>query len=423
MSSSHGSPYVTVEDFNPLHDPDTRAVVFSFLGAGQGAFVKTVSKACKADYERVKPHETVVWHFDVCEDEAIECTHTTILLSAALASPSKVETGFARRVGAATIGKFVDYDTLLVAQAKLDDFELDGYTLAGAAASGDVQKMMRLHTEKGCELGNSNANALTWAAKGGSVEAMRWLRQQGCQYDLIEVHAAAAYNGHLNVLQFLHEDGCTVPDPPHASATTCCEHAASRGHINVLRWLHKHGWPYGEVCAYAANGGSVPVMQYLKEQGLVFNEETMSNAAAACHLHMCQYLRSVGCPWDAAACTAATAAVRSRSNLEVLRWLHESGCPWDVEAVNVAASTGLRSMEIIQCLWAEGAVPEAAVLTTMLRNLRARKAFFTAQWLQEQGAQWPLVILAGFRLCTCSRGAALLESAVVLSNRFSSLTS
>jgi hypothetical protein len=411
MTPSHGGPYVTVEDFNPLHDPDTRAIVFSFLGAGQGAFIKTVSKACKSTYEMIHPHDEVVWGECCFQDEKFNCTQDMTLLSAALASPARLrlalEWGLRVRLRhnsrlvpiddilverSQTTGMLADHDTLLAAEEETAELIFSGYTLVGAAASGDVQKMIRLHTERGCELGNAEANALTWAARGGSVQAMIWLRQQGCEYNS-DVHAVAAYKGKLNVLQYLEAEGHTLGDLDNAQdAANPCEEAAGQGHLAVLQWLHEHGWPWGNVCQRAALGGSVAVVQYLQEQGLVLDEETMAGAARGGQLLMCQYLIEAGCPWDARACTEAIEGI----SIAALRWLHENGCSWDTEAVNIAAARS-GSIEMIEYLWAKGAVPNAAVLTRMLIKACARDDFAAVQWLREHGAQWPAAITTGMQ--------------------------
>jgi Ankyrin repeats (many copies) len=410
-----------------MHDPNTRALVFGFVGAGQGAFINTVSHACRDPYQGVTPHKTFVARWGTYTDnEIIECTHTKTLLSAALASPARMRLALQESWGLRVrkhddeplrsflvdwtmIGRFADYNTLLAAQAEIANFHLDSWTLAGAAASGDVQKMIRLRTEMGCELGNGAADALTWAARGGSVEAMRWLRQQGREY-VTSICTDAAYYGHLNVLRFLHEDGysaaelrlrVTVPDPNRfrgSDLTGPCEFAARRGHVEVLKWLHEHDWPCDDnICEHAALGVSVPVLAYLSEQGLVFDELAMATAAS--DLAACQYLHSVGCPWDAEACTTAA----GEGSLAVLRWLHENGCPWDTEDVNLAAAGRQDgSVEMIEYLWAEGAVPDRAVLTRMLCKACARDDFTTAQWLREHGAQWPAAITTGMHTTWCT---------------------
>eukprot|EP00953_Heterococcus_sp_UTEX-ZZ885_P024684 13486-Heterococcus_DN1.PRE.1 len=153
----------------------------------------------------------------------------------------------------------------------------------------------------------------------------------------------------------------------------------------MLQLLRKHGWSwYDDMCGEAAKGGSVPMLMYLKEQGHIFDEQTMTSAARARHLSVCQHLRKEGCPWSASACTAA--ANRAEC-FATLRWLLESGCPWDVEAVSVAAAES-GSTDVIQYVWQQGARPSAALLTKMLVKACVNDQFLTAKWLRDRGAQW-----------------------------------
>ena len=43
------------------------------------------------------------------------------------------------------------------------------------------------------------------------------------------------------------------------------------------------------------------------------------------HLHIIQWARSNGCPWDTDTCYCAA----KEDHLLVLQWAHENGCPWD----------------------------------------------------------------------------------------------
>jgi hypothetical protein len=84
------------------------------------------------------------------------------------------------------------------------------------------------------------------------------------------------------------------------------------------------GW--GEhTCSYAAKNGHLPVLQYLHENGCPWDSDTCHHAAAKGHLHVLQYLHENGCPWDIRTCYYAAAT----GHLFVLQYLHENGCPWD----------------------------------------------------------------------------------------------
>jgi hypothetical protein len=253
-----------------------------------------------------------------------------------------------------TTGRLADYDTLLAAQEA--ELEIDPCTFAGAAAAGDVQKMIRLLAEWPCAPKTADYTALSCAAKGGSVEAMRWLMQHGfdCKRFVVPVVLNAAYYGHLDVLRFLHEDGHTVAELTGSNLTDPCELAASRGHLEVLRWLHEHDWPLGDASECAASAGHTHILMYLKEEGIRFNEQTMLNAVKGGHLAVCQYLLTTECPYDAETLSAAVA----ESN----------------------------SIEIIQFVWQLSGTPAAAVLSDMLERVTERNNTDLAAWLQQQGA-------------------------------------
>ena len=79
--------------------------------------------------------------------------------------------------------------------------------------------------------------------------------------------------GNLDLLQFLHENGC----PWHEET---CSVAAKIGHFECLKYAHENGCPWDEfTCAYAAKYGQLESLQYLHENGCPWNEETCSNAA------------------------------------------------------------------------------------------------------------------------------------------------
>jgi hypothetical protein len=86
---------------------------------------------------------------------------------------------------------------------------------------------------------------------------------------------------------------------PRLCLRGACSLAAYDGHLEVLKWLHSTGCPWdSSTCDAAAVGGS---------------------------LGMLSWLHKMGCPSNAATCCAAACG----GHLEVLKWLHNTGCPWD----------------------------------------------------------------------------------------------
>jgi len=52
------------------------------------------------------------------------------------------------------------------------------------------------------------------------------------------------------------------------SLTDACSMAARGGHLEALKWLHAHGAPWNEqTCASAVRGGHLKVFRWLREHG------------------------------------------------------------------------------------------------------------------------------------------------------------
>jgi hypothetical protein len=141
---------------------------------------------------------------------------------------------------------------------------------------------------------------------------------------------------------------------------------------------------------YAASSGSIEMVEWLRQQqGIVIDAETMSWAAGAGQIAMCQHLRSTGCEWNAEACTEAVIS----GELDTLRWLREHGCPWDANAALAdAAANGFT--DILDYVEEQGAVhvPVEEVLTEALNCAGVYDQLPAAQWLRARGAQWPAVL-------------------------------
>jgi hypothetical protein len=80
--------------------------------------------------------------------------------------------------------------------------------------------------------------------------------------------------------------------------------------------------------------------------------------------------------------------------VDTLRCLHELGYPWDDTSICItAASSG--KVAIMEYLLQQGVVPTAAQLTDMLNAAGAHSHMHAAQWLRQQGAEWPTVLRFG----------------------------
>ena len=151
--------------------------------------------------------------------------------------------------------------------------------------------------KKAVELGAPTDNLCFYAAKGGHLEVLKWLRENGCPWDSCTCYSAAK-GGHLEVLKWLRENGC-----PWDSNT--CDFAAKGGHLEVLKWARQNGCHWDEwtcadiVCGnFAAVGGNLEVLKWARQEG---------------------------CPWDYRPCMFAAALRR----FDVLKWAIKNGAPWE----------------------------------------------------------------------------------------------
>ena len=129
-----------------------------------------------------------------------------------------------------------------------------------------------------------------WAALGGQLEVMKWLRAKGCPWGTTTI-IGAAFRGHLEMLQWMR-----AQDPPCPWDSGVCYYAAGNGHLEVLRWARSQGCPWHEdVPRLAASNGQLKVLKWLIKEG---------------------------CPYDKGECRGAAVRGGERAR-KVLEWLDE----------------------------------------------------------------------------------------------------
>jgi hypothetical protein len=226
------------------------------------------------------------------------------------------------------------------------------------------------------------ADISNYAVKSGNVNMIEWLREQGCVVGSAAC-AEAAGAGLVHMLHHLKANGCEWDEDT-------CAGAAKASRLPVLKMLREQGCPWDAhtITEDATYRGSIDCLRYLQEQGCVFHEGTMACAAEGGFLEVCQYLRAEDCPWDDSACNLAA----RYGELRVLRWLHEQGCPWAMPDVCIEAALN-DAVDVLQYLHEQ--LPPATVLaysSALLNAAGSNKALAAAQWLRQQGADWPAVL-------------------------------
>ena len=173
---------------------------------------------------------------------------------------------------------------------------------------------------------------LVVAVVDGDVEALEWLIQRFNDSRIVDrgLSFKAAKHAKIENLKF----GCLGQtwqdrDPQWAHETGVDGQAdvltgGGRGHLEVLQYAHENGCPwYKDTCSEAAEGGHLEVLKYAHENGCPWDKETCSKAARGGHLEVLKYAHENGCPWDRWTCSKAA----DGGHLEVLQWARENGCP------------------------------------------------------------------------------------------------
>lgn len=231
-----------------------------------------------------------------------------------------------------------------------------------AACHGHLEMVKFLHEE--CR-GMEGSCAMAKAAGGGHLDVVQWLHEHrpaersscvaetviaGNPYQVEEIRAMlgdeefqdlqdmddfqdeefstrsyvtamdlAAANGHMDILQWLHDqrtDVCTI---------AAMDKAAGAGHLDIVQWLHTHRQ---EGCSYsamdnAAAGGHMEVVDWLnlnRNEGC--SSFAVAEAAANGHLDMLQYLSFIQQDRHS---TRAVNSAANNGHLDVLQWLVETG--------------------------------------------------------------------------------------------------
>jgi hypothetical protein len=105
------------------------------------------------------------------------------------------------------------------------------------------------------------------AATNNRLEALKWLRKEGCPWDK-RVCASAARGGHLELIRWARINGCSWDE-------VTCYNAASAGHLAILKWARASGCPWNHmICAFAAARGHLEVLQWARANGCPWDEET-----------------------------------------------------------------------------------------------------------------------------------------------------
>ncbi len=147
---------------------------------------------------------------------------------------------------------------------------------------------------------------LGWGRKG-------WNRK--CYLARRRVPEIAAEIGHLEMLSWaVSEQGCTL-------SPFVWFFAAKGGNLDVLEWLRMHRCPKDlySCAAGAAAGGSREALKWSRQRGHGWDRFVPYSAARAGNLEMLQWATRHGCPWDRHRCGEVAAA---NGHSTVVEWVN-----------------------------------------------------------------------------------------------------
>lgn len=219
--------------------------------------------------------------------------------------------------------------------------------------------------------------ACAGAAAGGHLDALKWLLTIGCPIDE-DACAGAAANGRLDVLKWLRER--TNPFS-WDSWTACC--AAENGHVDCLEYAHKNGCDIGDrgLVRGAAKNGHLDCLKYMLDNGFYVDRYTCEEAAKYGHVEClkCARERQPPAPWD----LMVTYHAAEWGYLDCLKYALDNGCPTDPRMWHTAAARG--QIRILQyAMHEKGFQFDEGVCASAAANGQLD----TLVWLHEEGCPW-----------------------------------
>ena len=276
----------------------------------------------------------------------------------------------------------------------------------------DVVKGVRLIAwacENGCHWSDRLA---VRAASGGHEEALNYLYMFRDFEWNPEVPAAAAGNGRLETLAWLHANGVS-----RVWDQWTCNRAAAHGHLDCLEFAFNRNCPFSnsglneaarnghyvcvefmltqnardrrwrreesEACADAALGGHIRILQLLREYHLPWGKAVPEGSAIGGHLDCLKWLIEQGCPVHLESCFYY-AAMNGRVN--ILHWIASDWTPdhdyFHPELLEEVAGQGPRTIPVLELAkeW-DGDFGNAALLTCAVQSGHLDNI----KWLVEQG--------------------------------------
>ena len=157
-------------------------------------------------------------------------------------------------------------------------------------------------------------------AETNKLELLKWAREEKqCDWN-VGTSRTAALQGNLEMVKYCVANKCPIDE-------NACAYAADGGELEVLKYLReevKAPWGWG-TAARAAGNGDLHILEYLVERKYdQFDEEACVCAAMNGHLDCLKYLHETAkAPWDEDTVYHA----RKNNHPECVQYCLDNNCP------------------------------------------------------------------------------------------------
>lgn len=222
----------------------------------------------------------------------------------------------------------------LVRELREKGYPWDSFSHCAAAQYGHLHVLeYLLNTDR-----LLHPNPIKYAARGGQLQCMKYLRSKGCKWDA-DVALEYAVPAHFVVLSKEPHiepwtDDFTLGSPA-GGYLDCLRYAVDNGcSIQSRNGLINSFAPYGRQAANRAVAyGLLDCLIILHEKGALFDSQCTFIAASRGRLDCLMYLHANGCAWG----IDTTYNAAQRGHLECLRYAMEQGCSYDDVMLESAA--------------------------------------------------------------------------------------
>ena len=193
--------------------------------------------------------------------------------------------------------------------------QLNSYICASAASGGQLE-MLQFLVGIGADL---SPYACANAAENNHLEVLKWLMEYNHISDAW-TYFRAARGGHFRILEFLGIEG--IANNIHEFHTF----AAQGGNVQILQWLKDNNVLVlnENIFAIAAScKNNIKLLEWLLKEGCPTSPRACSYAVLNRDLDTLIWLRSNGCPWDKWCLNYSG----SDNMKEIHKWLIDNGCP------------------------------------------------------------------------------------------------